>query len=152
MMNRKLLFSLCSLAFFLLIVACNKQPGDASQAASGAATQPVQDPNAPVPPRLLKGVHAQFPNTLWDKPGTVTVSAVVGVDGKVGDTKVMNSPHPELNQLATDAVKQWQFDPARKAGKPVPYMVTVNVKFETPAPDKTVPGQPTPSTAVKPKP
>ena len=137
MLNPKLRFALLSLTLVFFAAACNKPAGPAP----AAATQPVQNPNAPVPPRLLRGVHAAFPKDLWSKPGTVVVAAVVGADGKVGATKIVSSPHPELNQLAIDAVKQWQFDPARQAGKPIATTVTVNVNFQLPADGKTAPAQ-----------
>ncbi len=126
MLNAKLSFALL-LALFT--VACSKPPDPAAPQQS----QPAQDANAVVPPRFLKGVNAPFPEELWGKPGTVTVSAVVGADGKVGETKIVKSPHPELNDLAMNAVKQWQFDPAKQAGKPVPFTITVNVNFAPPA-------------------
>jgi protein TonB len=132
MTNAKLLLVL---SIALLLTSCNKPAEPASQpAAASAPAQPAVDPNAPIPPRLKTGVHAKFPDTLWDKPGTVAVSAVVGPDGKVGETKIVSSPHPELNQFAIDAVKQWQFDPATQAGKPIPFTITVNVNFQRPAP------------------
>lgn len=122
LMNILKLVFVAALAFSF--AACNKPPASAPQA---------QDANAIVPPRLLKGVKPEFPNTLWSKPGTVSVAAVVGVDGKITDTKVVSSPHPELNDLAMNAVKQWQFDPAKKAGQPVPFTVNVTVNFTPPA-------------------
>jgi TonB family protein len=107
--------------------ACDKP------SAPTAPAQAAQDPNVQTPPRVLKQVQPEFPKNLWGKPGAVAVMAVVGIDGKVGDTKVVSSPHPELNALAVNAVKQWQFDPARKNGKPVPVTITVNVAFQPPA-------------------
>lgn len=127
------------IAAFLVLVctfACQKEK---SPDASGAQQQ--QDPNAVVPPRLIRDVHAQFPQDLWSKTGTVVVAAVVGVDGKIGDTKAIKSPHPELNPFAVDAVKQWQFEPARQAGKPVPFTITVNVQFQPPKDGKKNPGK-----------
>jgi protein TonB len=138
------------LSIALLLTSCNKPAAPASQpAAANASAQPAVDPNAPIPPRLKSGVHAKFPDTLWDKPGTVAVSAVVGPDGKVGETKIVSSPHPELNQLAIDAVKQWQFDPATQAGKPIPFTIAVNVNFQRPAPNQPAAAQAPPAKPSK---
>ena len=127
MLNLKQCFALLSLAAVMFSTACNKP------SAPTAPAQTAQDPNAQTPPRVLKQVQPDFPKSLWSKPGAVAVMAVVGIDGKVGDTKVVSSPHPELNPLAVNAVKQWQFDPARKGGKPVAVTITVNVAFQPPA-------------------
>jgi protein TonB len=128
MMNPKQVFALLTLGCLSFAVACNKPPAPA--AADATATQSA---NTQTPPRVLRQVKADFPKPLWNKPGTVSVRALVGMDGKVGETKVVSSPHAELNPLALEAVKQWQFDPARKDGKPIPVVVTVNVNFEPPA-------------------
>ena len=125
-MMKPTLFAAAALA--LIFTACNKPPAAPAQNQQGAA----QNASAVVPPRLIHGVQASFPEELWSKPGTVTVAAVVGVEGKVTETKIVTSPHPELNQLASDSVKQWTFEPAKKAGQAVPFTVTVNVNFAPP--------------------
>ncbi len=117
-------------ALALGFVACNKP---ASNSAATPAAQPAADPNATVPPKFVSGVDAAFPDNLWNKPGTVTVAATVGTDGSVTETKIVNSPHPELNDLAMNAVKQWKFEPAKKAGQAVPFTITVNLNFTPPA-------------------
>jgi protein TonB len=127
MLNTKVCLVVCLLVF---AAACNKPPANSTQ---------NQAQDAVVPPRLLRGVNPQFPNTLWDKPGTVSVSALVGVDGKVTDAKVLSSPHPELNDLAMSAVKQWEFEPAKKAGQAIPFTVNVTVNFTPPAKGTAVP-------------
>jgi protein TonB len=143
MLKPKLSFALLSLAALMFTTACNKPSTPAP-----AQAQPAQDPNAATPPRALRRVQAEFPKNLWDKPGTVAVRAIVGIDGKVGETKVSSSPHPELNELALKAVKQWQFNPARKDGKPIPVTVTVNVGFQPPAQNQAAGAQ---AAAAKPK-
>lgn len=51
-------------------------------------------------------------------------------DGKVGDVRVQKSAgHPDLDQAAADAVRQWHFDPARKAGTAVAVWVVVPIEF-----------------------
>lgn len=112
----------------VLGVGCKKP---AAPAASSNTQQPAVAQNASMP-KVTKRVHAQFPKELWDKPGTVSVAVLIGTDGKVGQTKIVSSPHAELNQLAIDAVKQWEFEPAMKDGKPVASVATVGVNFQPP--------------------
>lgn len=127
MTNPKQVLALVALSCLAFAGACNKPTAPAP------ADPSAQAANAQTPPRVLRKVKAEFPKPLWNKPGTVSVRALVGTDGKVGDAKVVSSPHPELSPLALAAVKQWQFDPARNDGKPIPVEVTVNVSFEPPA-------------------
>ena len=60
--------------------------------------------------------------------GTVHVSALVGVDGLVHDTRVVRSI-PLLDSAAVMAVRQWRFVPAKSAGKPIATWVAIPVKF-----------------------
>jgi protein TonB len=129
MAKAKLSLVILALVVVTLLSAC-KKPSEKSLANAGAQQQ--TDPNTVVPPKLISNVQAKFPQDLWGKPGTVVVAAVVGVDGKIGNVQAVKSPHPELNPFAVDAVKQWTFEPARQAGKPVPFTIMVNVQFEPP--------------------
>jgi TonB family protein len=61
--------------------------------------------------------------------GSVTLSAVVEVDGTVGEVKVLASLHPDLDQQAILAARNWRFEPGRKDGKPVPVQVTLDMTF-----------------------
>ena len=123
------LFLSVVLGLAVLGVGCNKPAAPA--ASSNAQPQPQAAQNATLP-KVTKRVHAQFPKELWSKTGTVSVAALVGADGKVSETKVVSTPHPELNQLAMDAVKQWEFEPAMKDGKPTASLITVGVNFQPP--------------------
>ncbi len=63
------------------------------------------------------------------KQGTVTVSLIVGDDGKPRDARVMCSSVPDLNDVAVETIKTWRFEPATKAGKPVAVEIAVEVDF-----------------------
>jgi len=56
--------------------------------------------------------------------GTVTVQALVGPDGTVLETRLLNSI-PLLNEAAESAVRKWRFRPASAGGVPVASWVSV---------------------------
>jgi protein TonB len=56
--------------------------------------------------------------------GTVMVQALIGRDGEVARTVIVESI-PLLDQAAVQAVEQWRFRPARSNGKPVAIWVAV---------------------------
>jgi protein TonB len=60
--------------------------------------------------------------------GTVVIEAIIGVDGKVREARIVSSI-PELDQAALDAVRQWEFTPSRLNGVAVAVIVTVLVRF-----------------------
>ena len=60
--------------------------------------------------------------------GTVIIEAIIGVDGRVNDARVVGSK-PLLDQAAIDAVLRWRFTPTLLNGVPVPVLMTVRVTF-----------------------
>jgi len=62
--------------------------------------------------------------------GTTMLKVHVLNDGRVGDVLVEQSAgHPDLDQAATAAVRQWRFDPARRGDDLVAMWVLLPVEF-----------------------
>lgn len=83
------------------------------------------------PPRLLKETKPRYTESAMRQKiqGVVAMDAVVDADGKVIDTRVTRSLHPELDEQALLALKQWQFRPGTRDGKPVSVLVAVEMTF-----------------------
>jgi TonB family protein len=64
--------------------------------------------------------------------GTVTLAYYVDEKGMVRMPIVLNDADPELANLAVDAVKQWQFEPPTRNGKPVLVSVRQDILFKPP--------------------
>jgi protein TonB len=84
-------------------------------------------------PTVTKQVYAQYTSEAMANriEGKVVLSAVVLVDGKVGEVKVTQSLDPVygLDDSAVKAMKQWEFKPGRKDGKPVAVRVAIDMMF-----------------------
>ncbi len=59
----------------------------------------------------------------------MTLSVIVERNGLANDIKVVNSLDPGLDANAILAVKQWEFEPATKDGKPVRVSAMIEVNF-----------------------
>lgn len=68
--------------------------------------------------------------------GIVILQAMIDETGKVKDAVILRDLPDGLGQAAVDAVKQWEFSPALRDGKPVPvvFNLTTNFKLEGVAP------------------
>jgi protein TonB len=75
-------------------------------------------------------VPAQYPKVaqMANVEGTVVISAMIDVDGRVTSPRVVQSI-PLLDKAALDAVRQWEFKPAMRDGRAVPVSVTLSVEF-----------------------
>ena len=84
-------------------------------------------------PRVLKETRPHYPSTAMRAgiQGTVEVEAVVDVDGNISDARVFRPLHPELDEQALNAVREWKFVPGVMNGKPVPVLVTIELSFMT---------------------
>jgi TonB family protein len=74
---------------------------------------------APVYPAIAQSAQVQ---------GVVILELLIAPDGLVADARVMRSI-PLLDQAALDAVRQWEFQPVRLNGSPVPVLMTATVSF-----------------------
>src|SRR5215470_15018032 len=61
--------------------------------------------------------------------GTCLLRATVGSDGAVHDVEVERRLGGGLEKKAVEALGRWQFEPARKAGRPVSAEVHVEMTF-----------------------
>jgi TonB family protein len=61
--------------------------------------------------------------------GVVVLELTIAPEGHVVDAKVLRGVHPELDQAALDAVKEWVYEPTLVRGSAVPVLMTVTVRF-----------------------
>jgi hypothetical protein len=78
-------------------------------------------------PAKIRHVSPIYPD--GSSPGTVRMEAVIGPNGFVQDTKVLNEAAPALAQAADDAVRQWEFTPTLLNCVAIPVIMTVTVDF-----------------------
>ena len=92
----------------------------------------VYEPGGDVkPPKLVHYVEPAFSPSSKEAfvEGTVKISTVVTREGQATNLKVTSGLNSEEDRTATEAVKQWKFQPGTKAGQPVNVHVTVEVTF-----------------------
>jgi len=61
--------------------------------------------------------------------GVVTVTCIVGVDGRPVDIQPARSLGMGLDEKVIEVVKTWRFEPGKKDGTPVPVRISVEVTF-----------------------
>jgi len=83
------------------------------------------------PPRLRREVKAEYTEDARRRniTGDVLLEIVVRRDGTVGTVRVLQGLGAGLDERASYAVRQWQFEPARRKGVPVDVLVEVAVEF-----------------------
>jgi protein TonB len=82
------------------------------------------------PPKPLHRVAPVYPEIARQARlvGTITVLAIVGVDGRVREARVVNGI-PLLSDAALEAVRQWRYQPQLLNGQPCEFELTVSVSF-----------------------
>ena len=80
--------------------------------------------------KILHFVQPKYPADAKRKgiQGTVLLHAIVSKDGTVSQLEVVSGP-PDLKRAATDAVKQWRYQPTTLKGNPVEVDTTIAVVF-----------------------
>jgi TonB family protein len=97
-----------------------------------------QDDGAPASPPapnnyLLERVEPQYPEAARQQhiEGPVVLNVLVGASGLVRELGVI-SGDPQLAKAATDAVRQWRFNPHQIKGKAVEFETRITVNFALP--------------------
>lgn len=98
-----------------------------------AAVGVAQEQASQTMPVVVKTVHAQYTKEAREAriQGIVVLDVVVLKDGSVGDVTVSKSLDQKygLDEQAVRAVKQWEFKPGTKDGKPVDVRVAIEMSF-----------------------
>jgi TonB family protein len=83
------------------------------------------------PPRALQTPEPEYSESARKKriQGTVTLSLIVGTDGRTYKIQVVDPLEPSLDENAIEAVKTWKFAPATKDDKPVAVAMKVEVAY-----------------------
>ncbi len=83
--------------------------------------------------KLMKRVEPTYPDTAKARgiQGEVLLSAHVGTDGRVKTVRVLRG-NPFLGSAATEAVKQWRYQPMKLNGNPVEMDTNITVQFKLP--------------------
>ncbi len=83
------------------------------------------------PPRKIKDVKPIYPASLRESQtaGKVGLKATIAVDGTVRDVQVVKSVHPDLDNAAIEAVRQWLFDGTLLNCSAVEVTMNVSVDF-----------------------
>jgi protein TonB len=107
--------------------------GSGIGAGSGAGTGggPYRPGSGISAPELVREVKPDYTEEARRRSlsGDVVLEIIVRSDGRVGAIKVLQGLGSGLNERAVDAVRQWQFTPARRLGTPVDVLVEVAVEF-----------------------
>lgn len=90
---------------------------------------PQGDLTAPV---VVEKVDPAYPGILMREhiTGTVTLYAVIGADGSVGDVRVLRGVDNRLDAAARDALRHCHFRPATKNGLAVALEAVIRIPFE----------------------
>jgi TonB family protein len=94
-----------------------------------------QDPNSPAvdlsQPMATRKVDPAYPMELMREnvSGTVIVYGVIHADGTVGNVRILRGVDSRIDRFASQAVSQWQFQPATKNGAPIDVDATFQIPF-----------------------
>lgn len=83
-----------------------------------------------VPPKPVHIARPQYPEPAFKAKieGQVELEILIGEDGEVAHVELRKSI-PGLDAAALDCVRQWRFEPARRAGTAQPVMANAPVRF-----------------------
>jgi TonB family protein len=82
-------------------------------------------------PKLIKKVSAVYPPEARQAgvEGTVVLEATIDTQGKVTKVRVLKGDNDLLNKAAIEALRQWEYEPFIVDGKPMPFNITVTMRF-----------------------
>ena len=77
-----------------------------------------------IPPRLVRG-QVSTPIFLGAEPSVNEIELVLSAEGRVEQLQLLSKPRRLTDVQLLNGAKAWEFEPARRAGVPVRYRLTV---------------------------
>jgi TonB family protein len=96
------------------------------------AEKPIDVGSEPlVPPRVVKETPPLYTKSAFDRgvEGRVVLKVIIRKDGSIGPVRVDQSLDDELDAAAAEAIRKWQFDPAKVKGEPINVLTNIEVDF-----------------------
>jgi len=123
----------CKVLCFIALLWFSLQARAQDKQSSGEADEKIYDLGPGVsPPRVTKQVSPNYKTARGVRlEGSVTVGLVVSSHGVPRDVRVIKGIDKDVDQSAVDAVRQWQFAPARKDDKPIAVRVSLEIDFHS---------------------
>ena len=83
------------------------------------------------PPVLVHRVEPEYPEAARAArlEGRAILQAVISAAGRVEEVVVLRSTNALFDAAAIDAVRQWEYEPARQGDRPVAVYFTIDVRF-----------------------
>jgi TonB family protein len=81
---------------------------------------------------LIHEVRPEYPEAARQAgiEGTISLEAIIGKDGTVVNHRVLNTlADPSLAKAASQAVKQWRYQPTLLNGEPIEVVTTITINF-----------------------
>jgi len=130
------------LAAVLRLVAALLLAGFVSNGAQAQKSFELEEGNKPLvtPPKLIRFVEADYPQTEGEQPEetAVELDVVVGKDGLVTEASVARSAGEAFDEAALAAVRQFVFEPARTDWEPIAARIRYRYVFELKAPPEAI--------------
>jgi|GEM_PF-94489 len=88
--------------------------------------------NLSQPPRPVHKVKPLYPKKCKENKieGSVILELTTDKEGNVSKVRVIKSAHPDLENAAKQALKEWKYEPVFKKGKAVSAMFAVSVDYK----------------------
>jgi TonB family protein len=104
-------------------------PSSVFEVPAGAVSKPSC--LTPMGGRLIKKVPPSYPESerRAHVEGTVSIYAVIGVDGGLHDLRLVAGVSPGLNKASLDAVQQWYYEPYTCKNTPVEVESVIQVNY-----------------------
>jgi TonB family protein len=98
----------------------------------GTRGLPAADAPGITKPQATHSEQPTYPQSAMREraEGTVRLEFVIEADGRLGDLRVVVTPHPDLAAAAIACARAWRFTPALKGGTPVAVVATMDLEFK----------------------
>jgi protein TonB len=115
------------------LAATSLAQSDAKPKVPQSCEVPVNPGHGITPPRLISSPGPSYPNhASEDHRAKVAILAlVIGSNGRACDPQVKQSPGPEFERAALDAIRDWRWKPASRGRTPVAVSITVEMSFQS---------------------
>jgi TonB family protein len=131
-----------ALAAWLALPGLARAQADAGAAADAVSDatpgeSPETNPVAElIPPQPLRPATVPYPANAppQDRPVVVRIKLSVGADGAVHKVELLSESLPVFDDAVVAAAKEFQFEPARYGGRPVPVEIAFTHTFQPPPP------------------